>query len=66
MISKSNIIMYFVSEMSRDFFNKKNYIQASKYGSYAKGAALGGIIVTIALLVMIIAQVIHYQTKFNY
>lgn len=55
-----------LAEMSRDFFNKKNYLQASKYGSYAKGTALGGIIVTIVVLVLIIAQVAHYQLKFNY
>jgi hypothetical protein len=52
--------------MSRDFFKKKEYIQASKYGSYAKGAALGGIISTIIVLVLIIAQVLHYRLKFNY
>lgn len=60
------IVAILLSEMSRDFFNKKNYHQASKYGSYAKGAAMGGIIVTIIVLILIIAQVIHYQTKFNY
>lgn len=60
------VVAILLAEMSRDFFNKKNYVQASKYGGYAKGTAMGGIIVTIILLVLIIAQAIHYRLKFNY
>ena len=52
--------------MSRQFFNKKEYIKAAKYGNYAKGAAMGGIISMIIVLALILAQVIHYHTKFNY
>ncbi|XP_052806144.1 uncharacterized protein LOC128235373 [Mya arenaria] len=55
-----------LAEMSKEYFNKKEYIQASKYGSYAKGTAMGGIIVTIILIVLIIAQAINYHLKFNY
>lgn len=58
--------IFAISEMSRDFFNKKNYIQASKYGAYAKGTAMGGIIVTIILVILIIAQAVQYRLKFNY
>jgi len=57
---------YIFTEMSRDFFNKKNYLQASRYGSYAKGTAMGGIIATLILISLIVAQVIHYQVKYNY
>lgn len=60
------VIAILLSEMSRQFFNKKQYIQAAKYGNYAKGAALGGIISMIVVLALIIAQVIHYHTKFSY
>ncbi|KAL4228493.1 hypothetical protein ACF0H5_011541 [Mactra antiquata] len=60
------IVAILLAEMSRDFFKKKNYIQASKYGAYAKGVAMGGIISMIIVLVLIIAQVLHYYLKFNY
>lgn len=55
-----------LAEMSRDFFNKKNYIQASKYGAYAKGTAIGGIFITFMMIVLIIAQAVHYRLKFEY
>lgn len=60
---KSSI--YF-SEISRDYFNRCNYIKASKYGAYAKGTAAGGIFCTFFVLVCVIAQVLWYQSKFNY
>ncbi|KAH3701848.1 uncharacterized protein LOC127860723 [Dreissena polymorpha] len=60
------IVALLLAEMSKDYFNKKEYIQASKYGSYAKGAAMGGIIVTLIVIILIIAQAIHYHLKFNY
>lgn len=62
----NNSKITYISEMSRDFFNKKNYIQASKYGSYAKGTAMGGIIVTLILFKLIIAQAVIYHLKYNY
>ncbi|OWF35865.1 uncharacterized protein LOC110442407 [Mizuhopecten yessoensis] len=60
------LIAVLLAEMSKDYFNRCKYIQASKYGSYAKGAAAGGIASTIIVLLLIIAQVLHYQLKFNY
>lgn len=60
------VVAILLSEMSRQFFNKKQYVLAAKYGSYSKGAAMGGIIVMIVVLILILAQVIHYHTKFNY
>ena len=56
----------FISEMSKDYFNRCKYIKASKFGAYAKGAAAGGIFSTMFLLVMIIGQAIQYHVRFNY
>ncbi|KAK3582991.1 hypothetical protein CHS0354_027117 [Potamilus streckersoni] len=55
-----------LAEMSKNFFLQKDYSKAAKYGGYAKGVAMGGIIVMLIVLSLIIAQVIHYRLKFNY
>lgn len=55
-----------ISEMSKDYFNRCKYIKASKYGAYAKGTAMGGIISMIIVLLLIAAQLIHYHMKFYY
>lgn len=52
--------------MSKDYFNRCKYIKASKYGAYAKGTAMGGIISMIIVLFLIAAQLIHYHMKFYY
>lgn len=65
---QAGIRMYFsiISEMSKDYFNRCKYIKASKYGAYAKGTAMGGIISMIIVLLLIAAQLIHYHMKFYY
>lgn len=60
------IIAIFLSQMSKDYFNRCKYIKASKYGAYAKGTAMGGIISMIIVLFLIAAQLIHYHMKFYY
>lgn len=60
------IIAVLLAEISRDYFNRCNYIKASKYGAYAKGTAAGGIFVTLFVLAMIIAQAVWPHVKFNY
>lgn len=60
------IIAVLLAEISRDYFNRCNYIKASKYGAYAKGTAAGGIFCTFFVLACVIAQVLWYQMKFNY
>ncbi|KAK6181333.1 hypothetical protein SNE40_009210 [Patella caerulea] len=53
------------AEQSKIYFTKCNYKKASQYGSYAKGAACGGIFTSIILLLWIIAMVIHHYQMFN-
>ncbi|KAL5010705.1 hypothetical protein ScPMuIL_013010 [Solemya velum] len=59
------ILAIILSEMSKNYFNRCNYSKAAKYGSYAKGMAVGGIIVSMVVLVLIITQGVRYQLKLN-
>ncbi|VDI31856.1 uncharacterized protein LOC143064495 [Mytilus galloprovincialis] len=60
------IIAVLLAEISRGYFNRCNYIKASKYGAYAKATAAGGIFCTIFLLACIISQLLWYHLKFSY
>ncbi|XP_069120371.1 uncharacterized protein [Argopecten irradians] len=60
------LIAVLLAEMSKDYFNRCKYIQASKYGAYAKGVAAGGIVSMIVVLALIVAQVVNYHLKFYY
>lgn len=60
------VVALLLAQMSKDYFNRCKYKEASKYGSYAKGTAAAGIVSSIIVLLMIIAQVLHYHLKFYY
>ncbi|ESO94213.1 hypothetical protein LOTGIDRAFT_232467 [Lottia gigantea] len=59
------LIAILLAEQSKIYFTKCNYLKASQYGVYAKGAALGGIACTIILLVLIIAIAVNQHIMYN-
>ncbi|XP_041371753.1 uncharacterized protein LOC121385236 [Gigantopelta aegis] len=60
------LVALLLAEQSKVHYNHCNYIEASKYGSYAKGVAASGIISMLVLLVLIIALVLWHNYRFAY
>lgn len=59
------IVAILLSEQSKVYFAKCEYMRASQYGVYAKGVACGGIFAMITVLFWIIFIVIWEHIRYN-
>ncbi|XP_046570339.1 uncharacterized protein LOC124278621 [Haliotis rubra] len=60
------IFAILLSEQSKVYFSRLDYVKASKYGSYAKGVAAAGIVSMFVLLILILALVLNEYFKYRY
>ncbi|GAB1609356.1 uncharacterized protein LOC115220913 [Argonauta hians] len=58
------LVAVLLSERSRGYFHRCQYRKASMCGSYAFGVALGGMIGTIIVILLIVALVIWHTTPY--
>ncbi|CAG5130570.1 unnamed protein product [Candidula unifasciata] len=55
-----------LAEQSKIYYAKCEYMQASRYGAYAKGTAAGGLYCTVILLIWVISAVINEKRRYLY
>ena len=58
------VFRLYVAEQSKIYYAKCEYLRASQYGVYAKGAAAGGIFCSVTLLILIIFIVIWNHIRY--
>jgi len=60
------IFALLLSEQSKIYYSKCNYMKASQYGAYAKGTAAGGLYCTFITVLWIIGAVVNEKMRYNY